>query len=89
LTLRIGDEVRQAAKISQMIIGMPAISWASSVYTLCPGDIIATRTCQCVGQATPGDGVTFEHSAAAFEASPHHLASKITDARIDLVQPLS
>ena len=34
------------------------ISWASSVYTLYPGDIIMTGTCQGVGPVERGDVMT-------------------------------
>jgi 2,4-diketo-3-deoxy-L-fuconate hydrolase len=39
-----------------MIIGVARqISWASSVYTLYPGDIIMSGTCQGVAPVQPGD----------------------------------
>jgi 2-keto-4-pentenoate hydratase/2-oxohepta-3-ene-1,7-dioic acid hydratase in catechol pathway len=31
------------------------IAWASSFYTLYPGDIIMTGTCEGVGPVEPGD----------------------------------
>jgi 2-keto-4-pentenoate hydratase/2-oxohepta-3-ene-1,7-dioic acid hydratase in catechol pathway len=34
------------------------ISWASSFYTLYPGDIIMTGTCQGVAPVKPGDVMT-------------------------------
>jgi 2,4-didehydro-3-deoxy-L-rhamnonate hydrolase len=58
-TLHVNGEPRQAANTRDMIIGIARqIAWASSVYTLYPGDIIMTGTCQGVGPAKPGDVMT-------------------------------
>jgi 2-keto-4-pentenoate hydratase/2-oxohepta-3-ene-1,7-dioic acid hydratase in catechol pathway len=58
-TLRVNGEQRQAANTRDMIIGIARqIAWASSVYTLHPGDIIMTGTCQGVGPVMPGDVMT-------------------------------
>ncbi len=58
-TLHVNGERRQAANTRDMIIGIARqIAWASSVYTLYPGDIIMTGTCQGVGPVTPGDVMT-------------------------------
>jgi 2,4-didehydro-3-deoxy-L-rhamnonate hydrolase len=55
-SLTINGEVRQAANTREMIIGIARqISWASSVYTLYPGDIIMSGTCQGVAPVKPGD----------------------------------
>jgi 2-keto-4-pentenoate hydratase/2-oxohepta-3-ene-1,7-dioic acid hydratase in catechol pathway len=55
-SLRVNGEVRQAANTREMIINVPRqISWASSVYTLYPGDIIMSGTCQGVSPVQPGD----------------------------------
>jgi len=55
-SLTINGEVRQAANTREMIINVPRqISWASSVYTLYPGDIIMSGTCQGVSPVKPGD----------------------------------
>jgi 2,4-diketo-3-deoxy-L-fuconate hydrolase len=55
-SLTINGEVRQAANTREMIIGVARqISWASSVYTLYPGDIIMSGTCQGVAPVKPGD----------------------------------
>jgi 2,4-diketo-3-deoxy-L-fuconate hydrolase len=62
-SLRVNGELRQAANTREMIIGIARqIAWASSVYTLYPGDIIMSGTCQGVGPVQPGDvmSVTFE-----------------------------
>ena len=61
--LSVNGEERQKANTSEMIMSIPRqISWASSFYTLHPGDIIMTGTCQGVGRVVPGDRmtVTFE-----------------------------
>jgi 2,4-didehydro-3-deoxy-L-rhamnonate hydrolase len=58
-TLHVDSELRQAANTRDMIIGIARqIAWASSVYTLHPGDIIMTGTCQGVGPVKPGDVMT-------------------------------
>jgi 2-keto-4-pentenoate hydratase/2-oxohepta-3-ene-1,7-dioic acid hydratase in catechol pathway len=62
-SLQVNGELRQAANTREMIIGIARqISWASSVYTLYPGDIIMSGTCQGVGPVKPGDvmSLTFE-----------------------------
>jgi 2,4-didehydro-3-deoxy-L-rhamnonate hydrolase len=57
--LHVNGETRQAANTRDMIIGIARqIAWASSVYTLYPGDIIMTGTCQGVGAVKPGDVMT-------------------------------
>ena len=44
------------ALVGGLIINVPRqISWASSVYTLYPGDIIMSGTCQGVSPVQPGD----------------------------------
>src|SRR5215467_13412602 len=58
-TLHVNGELRQAANTREMIIGIARqISWASSIYTLYPGDIIMTGTCQGVAPVKPGDVMT-------------------------------
>jgi 2,4-didehydro-3-deoxy-L-rhamnonate hydrolase len=58
-SLHVNGELRQAANTRDMIIGIARqIAWASSVYTLYPGDIIMTGTCQGVGPVKPGDVMT-------------------------------
>ena len=55
-SLTVNGEVRQAANTREMIVGVARqISWASSVYTLYPGDIIMSGTCQGVAPVQPGD----------------------------------
>ena len=58
-TLHVNGELRQAANTREMIIGIARqISWASSVYTLYPGDIVMSGTCQGVAPVKPGDVMT-------------------------------
>jgi 2-keto-4-pentenoate hydratase/2-oxohepta-3-ene-1,7-dioic acid hydratase in catechol pathway len=66
-SLSVGGEQRQAANTSEMIIGIAKqIAWAASLYTLYPGDIIMTGTCQGVAPVKPGDvmHVAFERIGA-------------------------
>ena len=58
-TLHVNGELRQSANTREMINGIARqISWASSVYTLYPGDIIMSGTCQGVAPVKPGDVMT-------------------------------
>jgi 2,4-diketo-3-deoxy-L-fuconate hydrolase len=58
-SLRVNGELRQAANTREMIIGVASqIAWASSVYTLYPGDIIMSGTCQGVAPVKGGDVMT-------------------------------
>jgi 2-keto-4-pentenoate hydratase/2-oxohepta-3-ene-1,7-dioic acid hydratase in catechol pathway len=55
-SLSVNGELRQASNTKFMILNIARqISWASSFYTLWPGDIIMTGTCEGVGQVKPGD----------------------------------
>ena len=56
LTLRVNDEIKQQASISEMLFSVPyLISWLSRHLTLHPGDVIATGTPPGVGPLQPGD----------------------------------
>ena len=56
IRLAVNGELRQQASTAEMIIGIAEqIAWASSYYTLHPGDIIMSGTCAGVGQVLPGD----------------------------------
>lgn len=56
IMLSVNGELRQHASTAEMIIGIAEqIAWASSYYTLHPGDIIMSGTCAGVGQVLPGD----------------------------------
>jgi 2,4-diketo-3-deoxy-L-fuconate hydrolase len=58
-SLHVNGELRQAANTREMVIGVARqIAWASSAYTLYPGDIIMTGTCQGVAPVKPGDVMT-------------------------------
>jgi 2,4-diketo-3-deoxy-L-fuconate hydrolase len=55
-SLSVNGKVRQASNTMHMIMSMPrAIAWASTFYTLYPGDIIMSGTCEGVSQVVPGD----------------------------------
>ena len=54
--LAVNGEVKQKSNTSLMIMDLRTqISWASSYYTLWPGDIIMSGTCSGVSQVAPGD----------------------------------
>lgn len=56
LELRVNGEVRQAANTRDLIWDIPRlIEYASSFYTLYPGDVIMTGTPEGVGPVQPGD----------------------------------
>lgn len=56
LSLSVNGELRQASNTAHMIMSIARqISWASQFYTLWPGDIIMTGTCEGVGRVQPGD----------------------------------
>lgn len=56
LMCTVNGELRQHARISDLIWGVPAlIAYASSVMTLLPGDVITTGTPAGVGQVKNGD----------------------------------
>ena len=56
LRLTVNGEPRQVTNSSQMIMFIAEqIEWASSFYTLYPGDVIMTGTCEGVGPVVPGD----------------------------------
>lgn len=56
LRLQVNGQVRQEANTSEMILYIAEqIEWASRFYTLEPGDIIMTGTCEGVGPVVDGD----------------------------------
>jgi len=60
-TLSIGDEVRQQSNTAEMIYNVQRqIAWGSRFYTLYPGDIIMTGTCEGVSRVRPGDAMHVE-----------------------------
>jgi 2-keto-4-pentenoate hydratase/2-oxohepta-3-ene-1,7-dioic acid hydratase in catechol pathway len=55
-SLSVNGEVRQKSNTQHMIMSIPRqIAWASTFYTLWPGDIIMTGTCEGVSRVVPGD----------------------------------
>ena len=58
-SLHVNGELRQASNTRQMIMRIAdQIAFASRFYTLHPGDIIMTGTCEGVGPVKPGDVIT-------------------------------
>jgi 2-keto-4-pentenoate hydratase/2-oxohepta-3-ene-1,7-dioic acid hydratase in catechol pathway len=56
LELSVNGTVRQSANTSEMILPIAEqIAWASRFYTLQPGDVIMTGTCEGVGPVVAGD----------------------------------
>jgi 2,4-diketo-3-deoxy-L-fuconate hydrolase len=56
LCLEVNGEVRQRANTRDLILSIPAlIEFASSFYTLLPGDVLLTGTPEGVGPIVPGD----------------------------------
>ncbi len=61
LTTRVNGEVKQSGRLSEMVHGIPEIiEYASSVFTLLPGDLILTGTPSGVGPVVAGDVVEVE-----------------------------
>lgn len=57
--LNVNGEPRQASNTGRMIMSIAEqIAYASRFYTLLPGDIIMTGTCEGVGPVVPGDTIT-------------------------------
>jgi 2-keto-4-pentenoate hydratase/2-oxohepta-3-ene-1,7-dioic acid hydratase in catechol pathway len=55
-SLAVNGTVKQASNTRFMILSIARqIAWASTFYTLYPGDIIMTGTCEGVAQVLPGD----------------------------------
>lgn len=58
-SLCVNGEQRQASNTARMIMTIAEqIAYASRFYTLYPGDIIMTGTCEGVGPVVPGDTIT-------------------------------
>ncbi len=59
--LSVNGETRQRSNTAHMIMDIARqIAWASSFYTLWPGDIIMTGTCEGVGPVVGGDTMQCE-----------------------------
>jgi 2-keto-4-pentenoate hydratase/2-oxohepta-3-ene-1,7-dioic acid hydratase in catechol pathway len=75
-SLTVNGESRQVANSRDMIIDIPRqIAWASSFYTLHPGDIIMTGTCQGVGPVVGGDVMRVECQGLGAMDVPVHAAA--------------
>jgi 2-keto-4-pentenoate hydratase/2-oxohepta-3-ene-1,7-dioic acid hydratase in catechol pathway len=58
LTISVNGETRQTSNTKSMILGVPElIEFASSFYTLYPGDIVITGTPEGVSPIFPGDHI--------------------------------
>ena len=58
LSLSVNGEVRQQSNTADLILGIPElVEYASSFYTLHPGDVIFTGTPEGVGPIRPGDRI--------------------------------
>jgi len=56
LSISVNGSERQKANTADLILGVPElIAWASSFYTLHPGDVLLTGTPQGVAPVRPGD----------------------------------
>lgn len=61
LLLTVGEQVRQRANTRDLIMNVPAlIEFASSYYTLYPGDVLYTGTPEGVGPVVPGETLRAE-----------------------------
>ena len=61
LRTRLNGELKQEAPISDMVHDIPSIiAYASSVFTLLPGDVILTGTPSGIGRMEAGDTVEVE-----------------------------
>jgi 2-keto-4-pentenoate hydratase/2-oxohepta-3-ene-1,7-dioic acid hydratase in catechol pathway len=61
LRLSVNGDLRQQANTRDLILGIPElIEFASSFYTLHPGDVLLTGTPEGVGPVQPGDRILAE-----------------------------
>jgi len=61
LSLRVNGELRQSSNTRRLVYDVQRlIEYASSMYTLHPGDLIFTGTPEGVGPVKPGDTITAE-----------------------------
>lgn len=59
MELCVNGAQRQKANTRDLLIGIPElIAWASSYYTLHPGDVLMTGTPEGVGPVVAGDVIT-------------------------------
>jgi 2,4-diketo-3-deoxy-L-fuconate hydrolase len=58
LELSVNGEARQKANTRDLIVNVPdLIAFATSFYTLMPGDVLLTGTPEGVGPIKPGDSI--------------------------------
>jgi 2-keto-4-pentenoate hydratase/2-oxohepta-3-ene-1,7-dioic acid hydratase in catechol pathway len=90
LSISVNGEVRQRSNTDNMILGVPElIEFASSFYSLKPGDIIMSGTPEGVGQIAPGDVIvasvekigTMQVQVRAAEAASRRSESVLASAR--------
>lgn len=73
LRTRLNGELKQEAPISDMVHDIPSIiAYASSVFTLLPGDVILTGTPSGIGPMKPGDTVEVEVDGVGSLVNPVH-----------------
>ena len=61
LSLKVNDQLRQQCNTKDLVFGIrQLIEFASSFYTLYPGDVFYTGTTSGVGPVKPGDIITVE-----------------------------
>ena len=71
--LSVNGETRQKSNTELMIMDCRRqIEWASSFYTLHPGDIIMTGTCEGVSRVLPGDTMHLEFAGLGAMDVPIH-----------------
>ncbi|MBM3487214.1 MAG: fumarylacetoacetate hydrolase family protein [Alphaproteobacteria bacterium] len=59
--ISVGGTVKQKSNTSLMVMNIARqISWGSTFYTLHPGDVLMTGTCEGVAQVKPGDVMHIE-----------------------------
>lgn len=64
--LKVNGEIRQASNTHYMIMDLKRqIAWASRYYTLYPGDVFMTGTCEGVGPVAAGDVLECEIDGVA------------------------
>ena len=77
LSLKVNGETRQESTTARMVYNVQRlIEYATSMYTLYPGDLIFSGTPEGVGPVQPGDTITaeiervgrFDVAVAAYEA---------------------
>jgi 2-keto-4-pentenoate hydratase/2-oxohepta-3-ene-1,7-dioic acid hydratase in catechol pathway len=71
--LSVNGQTRQKSNTRHMIMGIAQqIAWASTFYTLLPGDVIMSGTCEGVGAVQPGDVMQCEiESVGSMTVSVH------------------